>query len=80
MADKVWDSIERLDECEIARDKRRVYGNMTFDCFNAIVKGNKVFCSKGKHLAVAKDGSMLLVSVLMGRSGLTCRKCGDHTH
>lgn len=57
---------------ELARSKRRI----TYDCFNARVQGNQVYCAKGHQLKRA--GFMGLISVLRGRSCLTCQKCPDY--
>jgi len=54
-----------------ARTKRRI----TYDCFNTTVAGDRVVCSKGYPMGSSKDGSMLLISVLAGRSCKVCQDC-----
>lgn len=61
--------LERLRQ--IARSKQFI----TYDCFNAIVKGMKVVCSHGHRLGAARDGSVALLSVLRGRTTMSCAGC-----
>jgi hypothetical protein len=57
-----------------ARSSRRI----PYDCFNAIVKGDRVVCKRGYGIGRSKDGSMLLVTVLAGRSAKICQMCPDY--
>lgn len=60
------------------REKRRSKGRITFDCFNAMVRGDRVYCKLGHVLSAKRDGGLTLVEVLRGRSSPTCRKCSDY--
>jgi len=72
----IWDDKDKLARLEEQRDKLRKQGKvMTFDCMNAIVKGNRVFCSKGKRLGQARDGSLDLMLVLRGICSGSCKNC-----
>ena len=53
-----------------AATKRRI----TYDCFNAICKSDRVVCKLGIKLHPLR-GSMPLLSVLAGRGALVCKKC-----
>lgn len=73
----IWDNVSLLDELEQQRAIKRKTDRLTFDCFNLRCKGDRVYCSKGKPLGRAKDGSMILVSVLRGVTSGICRDCED---
>ncbi len=61
---------------EKQRNKLQELGKrMTFDCLNTRFKGDRVFCSKGKLLGQAKDGSMGLITVLRGICSGSCKNC-----
>ena len=72
----IWNDKKILDKLEEQRNKLRESGKtMTFDCMNTVVKGDRVFCSKGKLLGQARDGSLALVSVLRGICSGSCKNC-----
>ncbi len=75
----VWNNKELLDKLEQQRFVKRDTGRITFDCFNARPKGDRVFCSKGKLLGQAKDGSLALITVLRGITSGTCKNCEDYS-
>ena len=75
----IWEDKELLDKLEQQRATKRVTGRLTFDCQNTLVKGDRVFCSKGKLLGQAKDGSLALIVVLRGITSGTCKGCGDYS-
>lgn len=60
-----------------ARRKRR----LTYDCMNAIVKGDVVLCKEGHHFMTVgrqqKEGFPLF-AVLKGRSSSVCQNCKDY--
>jgi len=64
------------DDTEVIRDRKRAsQGRLTFDCMNAIVRGNRVWCKLGTHLS--KGGSMALSWVLLGSTSDTCQECSS---
>ena len=75
----IWDNPTVLDELERMRATKRVTGRLTFDCLNNMVRGDRVFCSKGKLLGQAKDGSLALIVVLRGITSGTCKGCEDYS-
>ncbi len=68
-----WPDATNLDKLETKRADKK--GRLTFDCFRARCRGDRVICSEGKSLSVAKDSSMPLISVLSGRTASVCWKC-----
>ena len=75
----IWKDTEALDTLENQRDTKRGAGVLTFDCMNTVVKRDRVFCSKGKLLGQARDGSLALIVVLRGITSGTCRDCEEYT-
>lgn len=58
-----------------ARSKQRI----TYDCYSAIVKCNRVFCRAGYTFrSNGRSRGIALLSVLRGRSSRTCRSCLDY--
>jgi len=51
-----------------------------YQCFNARVKGNRIYCSKGHRLGKAKDGHLPLVKLARGTplEISTCQACTDY--
>jgi len=65
----------RLDE---ERHKaRETKGRLTYDCFSAKVKGDRVHCDKGHPLFGKRAVDMSLLSVLRGRTSICCKGCPD---
>lgn len=76
----IWEDKEALDKLENQRNIRRFNsGRLTFDCLSAVVKGDRVSCSRGKRLGSSRDGSLSLIQVLRGITSGTCRNCEDFT-
>jgi len=75
----IWNNKEQLDKLEQMRAIKRGTGVLTFDCLNTIVRGDRVFCSRGKLLGQAKDGSLALIVVLRGITSGTCKDCRDYS-
>ncbi len=75
----IWDNTEMLIRLEELRDSRRRAGHrLSFDCFNLKSKERgRVYCSKGKRLCQAKDGSLSLLLVLKGITPKVCKNCKD---
>ena len=72
----VWEKPLFLDECEKQRKlARKRHSCLTFDCFKAKVKGQKVVCSTGSRISHYPGGAMTLVSVLRGRTASVCDLC-----
>ncbi len=72
----IWHDKDKLDKLEAERNKLRELGKrMTFDCISAIVKGDRVVCSRGKMLGQAGDGSLGLITVLRGACSGSCQNC-----
>lgn len=65
---------------EERRAEARTKGRVLYDCFNAVVIDNRVFCRR-EHIFLSsgkgKDGSLSLLSVLRGRTSRVCRNCPD---
>ena len=57
-----------------ARRRRRI----TYDCMNAIVKGDKVECKKGHALGYLAKKQFDLLYALKGKTGGHCNKCKDY--
>ena len=70
-------SDEILESCEREREEhRKRHGRITFDCFGAVARGDRVFCTQGETLHhESKDGSMYLLAVLRGRTSSACKAC-----
>ncbi len=66
------------DKWEKVRDSKCAVGErMTYDCFHLRVKGLRAYCSKGKHLGQARDGSLDLLYIMRGMSSGVCKCCAD---
>lgn len=74
MAFYIWDKIEMLDALEEKRKDRRL-DRLTFDCFNARVRGDRVYCAKGAPLGIAHDRCLALTSILRGWTANVCKTC-----
>ncbi len=75
----IWNDEDKLNKLEEQRNSLRESGKiMTFDCLNTRVKDNRVFCTKGKLLGQAKDGSLDLITVLRGVCSGSCKDCEDY--
>jgi len=57
-----------------ARTKRHI----SYDCYNAVVKGDRVRCKLGYQIGSRRDGGMTLLQVLRGRSCRVCQDCVDY--
>jgi len=57
-------------QMEAKRDEARRKRRITYDCFNAVVKGDKVVCAQGGFAS-----PIPLLTVLRGRSSAICQKC-----
>ena len=75
----IWEDKESLDKLEQVRTVKRKSGRLTFDCLNLRCKDDRAYCSKGKLLGRAKDGSLDLLTVLRGMTSGTCKGCGDYS-
>lgn len=65
----------KASELEQLREKARINSHLiTYDCYNAIVDGERVKCKKGYLLA---GGTMPLLTVLRGRTASVCHTCKD---
>lgn len=74
----IWDNQGFLVACEEKRDKhRKDIGRLTFDCFQAKAREDRVVCAKGFTLGNVKDGSMFLIAVLKGRTSAQCKRCAE---
>jgi|GEM_PF-3858238 len=74
----IWERPDVLDSFETKREKRRALNpRLTFDCFNAHARGDRVVCVKGYHLGCSNDGSLYLASVLEGIASAKCKSCPD---
>lgn len=59
---------------DLRAEKRRVGGRMTYDCFNAVQRGDKVICRKGrKFKGVGRELPANLV--LEGHKNGKCQAC-----
>jgi hypothetical protein len=74
----IWFTEPTFSELEMMRQKARDKQRIPYDCHNAIVKGSHVICRKGHHIGRAPGGSMLLLTVLRGRSSRQCKNCRDY--
>lgn len=56
-------------------DKRSLY-----QCLNAKVKGDRIYCAKGHPIGRANDGTVPLVSLVRGASlqRTICQDCSDY--
>jgi hypothetical protein len=79
MAENVWEMPSILDSLEAKRaQRRRRNQQLTFDCFKAHARGDRVICIAGHTLSpVSEDGSMYLMSVLRGTTSSECKNCSD---
>jgi len=75
----IWNDKEQLDKLEQMRAGKRGTGRLTFDCGNTVVRGDRVYCSLGKLLGQAKDGSLSLLVVLRGITSGTCKNCREYS-
>jgi hypothetical protein len=59
----------------LSRSKRSLY-----QCFNAHVKDDRIYCSKGYNIGRAKDGTIPLVKLARGAplEPSICQKCADY--
>jgi len=74
----IWERPDVLDSFETTREKRRALKpQLTFDCFNAHARGDRVVCVNGYPLGSSNDGSMYLASVLKGTTSAKCKGCPD---
>ena len=65
----------QLDEArEEARIKQPTH-RLTYDCFEAKVRGEKVYCDKGYPLCGKRGETIGLISVLRGYSSGNCKSC-----
>ena len=64
-------------ELDKKRETARSKWCITYDCFNAVVRDDRVVCIKGYSLAGKVRKSMTLLSVLAGRSAQVCKECVD---
>lgn len=73
-----WDTAV-LEKCDLERKAHRLtHDHLTYDCQNARVRGERVYCSAGHRLVASSlDGSMYLLAVLRGRTSTVCRTCRD---
>ena len=70
---------EEMDRLGVEREFRRRHGRITFDCFELRSSGKgRVYCSKGRLLGRAKDGSMNELSALRGITSRICKGCPDY--
>jgi len=68
-----------MDRLGVEREFRRRHGRITFDCFELKSSGKgRVYCSKGRLLGRAKDGSMDELSILRGITSGACKDCPDY--
>ena len=70
-----WFTEPEATKLQDLRQKARAKWRITYDCLNNIVKGDRVFCRRGTPIGTSKDGSMMLITVLTGRSSSVCKKC-----
>jgi len=70
-----WFTEPEATRLQNLRQKSRAKRHITYDCLNNIVKGDRVFCKRGTPFGRGKDGSMMLITVLTGRSSGVCKKC-----
>ena len=75
----IWNNKELLDKLEQRRAVKRVTGRLTFDCLRTRFRGDRVYCSRGKLLGQAIDGSLALITVLRGITSGTCKGCKDYS-
>jgi hypothetical protein len=75
----VWSNDKFLVGAELKRQERKTKGEtiQTFDCFNAMCKGEKVYCRKGIDLSNSLDKTLPLIMVLRGRTAAVCKNCTE---
>lgn len=77
----IWGNKEALASLERVRKEKRQSrkgtGRLTFDCFNLKYSedGNRAYCSKGKMIGRATNGSLALITVLRGITSGVCKDC-----
>jgi len=62
-------------DLEYSREGKRERHRIVYDCFNALVIGDRVECCALEKLGRAKDSRVTLLSVLRGQAASTCQKC-----
>ena len=69
-----------MDDLQLTemRVEARIQGRITYDCINAIVKGDKVICKKGYDLGDRIKHDLDLLQVLKGKTASACKKCVDY--
>ena len=78
MKANIWENPKALLTLEKVRNERRNRSaRLTYDCFNAIPKDDRVICKKG-HLFSYVAGSTSLVAVLRGTTPSICKTCQDY--
>jgi len=76
---KIFINQDELDRLEALREAKRKTGRLTYDCYNLKTRiGGRVYCSKGRMLGRARDGSLGELSVLRGMTSGTCKGCPDY--
>jgi hypothetical protein len=61
------------------RKQARKRGRIVYDCMNAKVRGDRVYCDRGNRLhATSKSGDMALHHVLRGAKVAVCQKCENY--
>lgn len=75
----IWEDREALDKLQELRGVKRGSERLTFDCFNLKYKEDRAYCSTGRKLGTAKDGSLALITVLRGITSSVCKNCEDFT-
>jgi len=77
MIDDSYFTEPKASQLDKMREKaKRKHGRITYDCSNAIVKGDRVVCKKGCLLR--RSGSVELISVLKGLAIRKCITCSDY--
>ena len=73
----IWEDKEALDKLQKMRDGKS--GRLTLDCFSLKFRKDRAYCSRGRMLGRARDGSLALITVLRGITSGTCKDCGDYS-
>jgi hypothetical protein len=71
---------KQATELEHSRTAARKTGRTSYDCFNALVFGDKVRCRYGHVLGTAREGSLPFVTVVRGTHSAVCTGCKDYEH
>ncbi len=75
----IWEDTTTLNRLqELRDDKRNGSGRLSFDCFNLKCKEDRAYCSEGRRLGTARDGSLALIAVLCGVTSSICKDCEDY--